>query len=378
MTTIAVALTDRYADWEVALLMAEGRSFLTQKNNTVEAFATRAFDRVFPGDTTWNEVHFLGVEQSNSSVVLNNQALIKLYRRLEDGDNPDLEISRHLTEHTGFTALAPVAGGMRLERDGRVATLAMLQPYLENDGDGWQFALRSAAQFAERSRDLDPARRAPFAGLDLLAAVAAWPTSEPPAWCADDLAAFATLGTRTAELHLALAEGRRFPAFRPEPLDRNYLVNLADGCRERGREALERLNSCHLSAPVRQQLDQVLAQGDRCNALFLELAALRPETSGASDMAEAVYRRTSDIAGSVGETLSHTGDKARRMLHDRRDAFHMGRAAARYGIHGRSCRRRRGEGSYSSTNPPPGCDAGSLFCKRGRCDAEHGGHPAGD
>ena len=269
------ALADRVACRLLFDAMAEGRSFLTRHNHTVEAFATGAFDRVFPGDTTWNEVHFLGVEQSNSSVVLNDQALIKLYRRLEDGDNPDLEISRHLTEHTGFTALAPVAGGMRLERDGRVATLAMLQPYLENDGDGWQFALRSAAQFAERSRDLDPARRAPFAGLDLLAAVAAWPTSEPPAWCADDLAAFATLGTRTAELHLALAEGRRFPAFRPEPLDRNYLVNLADGCRERGREALERLNSCHLSAPVRQQLDQVLAQGDRCNALFLELAALR-------------------------------------------------------------------------------------------------------
>lgn len=58
--------------------------------------------------------------------------------------------------------------------------------------------------------------------------------------------------------------------------------------------------------------------------------AVSDAASGASDMAEAVYRRTSDIAGSVGETLSHTGDKARRMLHDRRDdVAHLGATARR-------------------------------------------------
>jgi maltose alpha-D-glucosyltransferase/alpha-amylase len=271
------ALADRVACRLLFDAMAEGRSFLTRQNHRVEAFATRAFDQVFPGDTTWSEVRFLGQEQSNSSVVLNDQALIKLYRRIEDGDNPDLAVSLHLTEHTGFTALAPVAGGMRLERDGRTATLAMLQPYLANDGDGWQFARDSAAAFAAacQGRPEEEWRFTP--GLDLLAAAAAWPESEPPARSRDDFAAMAALGARTAELHLALAGDRRTPAFKPEPLDRPYLVNLADGCTERARGALEGMAAAqqHLGPAVREQVHRVLASGDRFTGRFHDLAAMR-------------------------------------------------------------------------------------------------------
>ena len=271
------ALADRVACRLLFDAMAEGRSFLTQKNHTVEAFATRAFDRVFPGDTTWSAVRFLGLEQSNSSVVLNEQALIKLFRRIEDGENPDFAVSLHLTEHTGFTALAPVAGGIRLERDGRTAALAMLQPYLASDGDGWQFALDSAAAFAAARHEQPEAQWRPFAGMDLFTAAAAWPTAEAPAWCGDDLAAFAALGARTAELHLALASDRRTPAFKPEPLDRAYLVNLADGCTERARAALEGLAAGlqHLGPAIQEQVHRVLAGGDRFTSRFHDLAAMR-------------------------------------------------------------------------------------------------------
>ncbi|MDX9833709.1 MAG: maltose alpha-D-glucosyltransferase [Desulfobulbus sp.] len=271
------ALADRVACRLLFDAMAEGRSFLTQHNHTVQAFATHAFDRVFSGDTSWTAVRSLGVEQSNSSVVLNDQALIKLFRRVEDGENPDLSVSLHLTEHTGFTAVAPVAGGIRLKRDGSSATLAMLQPYLENDGDGWQFALDSAAAFAAESQNLPETQWRPFADLDLFAAAAAWTTAEPPPLCTDDLVAFADLGARTAEFHLALSSDRRTAAFKPEPLDPAYLVDLADGCTERARAALEGLSADlqHLPATIQQQVDQVLASGDQFTSRFDDLAAMR-------------------------------------------------------------------------------------------------------
>jgi len=54
--------------------------------------------------------HVLGVEQSNSSMVFDNKYFLKLYRKLEDGVNPDVEVTRFLSENTGF-AIVPQGGG---------------------------------------------------------------------------------------------------------------------------------------------------------------------------------------------------------------------------------------------------------------------------
>jgi maltose alpha-D-glucosyltransferase/alpha-amylase len=124
-------------------------------------------------------------EQTNNSVIFGERLIMKLFRRVEDGLHPDLEMSRFLTD-VGFPNIAPVAGTMLYRRDRRrTAALAMLQAYVPNQGDAWSHVL------TELSANGDAAERyAPFARL---------------------------LGQRTAEMHIALASRPEDPAFAPEP-----------------------------------------------------------------------------------------------------------------------------------------------------------------
>jgi trehalose synthase-fused probable maltokinase len=83
----------------------------------------------------------LGVEQSNSSVVLGDELIVKLYRLLEPGENPDVEVGSFLTE-AGFEYTPAVGGsGAYLPDDDASCAVAMLQPFVASRGDGWSWAL---------------------------------------------------------------------------------------------------------------------------------------------------------------------------------------------------------------------------------------------
>jgi predicted trehalose synthase len=87
----------------------------------------------------------LGVEQSNSSVVLGDELIVKLYRLLEPGENPDVEVGAFLTE-AGFSHTPAVGGsGSYLPDDGASCAVAMLQPFVASQGDGWSWALAGMA-----------------------------------------------------------------------------------------------------------------------------------------------------------------------------------------------------------------------------------------
>jgi len=124
-------------------------------------------------------------EQSNNSVMFGERLIMKLFRRLEDGVNPDLEMSRFLTD-VGFPNVAPVAGAALYRRDrGRTAVVAVLQAYVPNQGDAWSHAL---SELSGGNGAIE--RYLPYAEV---------------------------MGRRTAEMHLALASRPGDPAFSPEP-----------------------------------------------------------------------------------------------------------------------------------------------------------------
>jgi len=126
-----------------------------------------------------------GVEQTNNSVIFGERLIMKLFRRVEEGLHPDLEMSRFLTD-VGFPNIAPVAGTMLYRRRrGSAAALAMLQAYVPNQGDAWSHAMTEV-----EDSDGDPERYLPHAKL---------------------------LGRRTAEMHRALSSRTDDPAFAPEP-----------------------------------------------------------------------------------------------------------------------------------------------------------------
>ena len=87
----------------------------------------------------------VGVEQSNSSIVFGEALILKAFRRVEPGVNPELELLRFLSAR-GFPHIAPLAGWY--EYEGRLidATLGILQEYLAGARDGWELALDELAQ----------------------------------------------------------------------------------------------------------------------------------------------------------------------------------------------------------------------------------------
>lgn len=152
----------------------------------------------------WQVADFrrFGGEQSNSSIVLGNRVILKLFRRVESGINPDLEIGRYLTA-CGFAHSPQVLGWMeKAEAEKPSITLAIAQRYLTNQGDGWTFAVEYLQRELERvalgSEDQDERHESWYSHWQVLAS---------------------TLGQRTAELHRALAQDSEDPAFIPEVID---------------------------------------------------------------------------------------------------------------------------------------------------------------
>ena len=84
----------------------------------------------------------LNVEQSNTSMVFGSHAILKLFRSLEAGANPDLEMGSYLTQHTPFTHTAGVIAAWRfVDNHGQSFDAGMLQHFVANSGDGWATAL---------------------------------------------------------------------------------------------------------------------------------------------------------------------------------------------------------------------------------------------
>ncbi len=172
---------------------------------------TRAFVRLRGPETIRLEAALSVAEQSNNSVVFGERLILKVFRRLEEGVNPELEVGRFLTEKTNFSQIAPLAGSLEYRRDrGEPVSLAVLQGYVPNQGDAWQYTLTTLAHY--------------------LKAMEVPATGDPP-----------TLPGNRVELHLALASDPGDPAFAPErisPQDQRSIYQSLNGLAMRSLELL--------------------------------------------------------------------------------------------------------------------------------------------
>ena len=153
----------------------------------------------------------LGVEQSNSSMIFDGKYFLKLYRKLEDGVNPDVEVTQFLSENTDFANVPAFAGSIEYRRAKAEPTvIGAMQSAITSEGDAWSMTLDSVSRFYERVL----ARKA-----DLQNAIV------PEGSVLNELIGGVyperakLLGQRTAELHLALASEQEDKRFAPEPFN---------------------------------------------------------------------------------------------------------------------------------------------------------------
>ncbi|MBM3605348.1 MAG: DUF3459 domain-containing protein, partial [Alphaproteobacteria bacterium] len=166
----------------------------------------------------------LGVEQSNISIAFSDKIILKLYRRLRGGEQPDVEVARFLTETAGYAHTPRYLGQVSHEADDRTV-LAAAFAFVANRGDAWNGILDALLlEFTEHE---------------------SWPSEHEPGVTATafdfPLSIGRLLGERTAQLHVALATPTEDPAFATEDLTADHLRDWTATAEEEAAALLERL-----------------------------------------------------------------------------------------------------------------------------------------
>jgi maltose alpha-D-glucosyltransferase/alpha-amylase len=194
-------LLDATAEYEfIVALMAKIHAGETigEGGHNIEFLPTGAFlEAPLPEIKTVNAVER---EQSNSSVIVDNQYVVKILRRITPGIHPEIEIGRFLADVAHFQNAPTLLGSVELVEGENRTALAVMHAFVENQGDAWSITSASLDRFIDEQR--------------LLPDEAVTETSET----ASMMARMRQIGKRTAEMHLAFAGGTDIPAFAPEPI----------------------------------------------------------------------------------------------------------------------------------------------------------------
>ncbi len=269
-------------EFRTALLEAIGRRRQFRGDNGVVAsLRTRGVYTRARGDTHEPlDSILLHGEQSNSSIVYGDRFILKLYRKLEEGTSPELEIGRFLTErHAGSTNSPAVAGAIEYRSRPRAEpiTLFVLHTYVRNEGDAWTYTLDELGRYFDNVltiKDQSPPMPASRALLDI--------TGEEASQVADEtigtyLESAHVIGRRTAELHLALASAMDEEDFAPEPFTAMYQRSLYHGQRAYAVQVLSQLKSAlgSLTPAGQKHAEAVLGNTDKIMARFQSITRRR-------------------------------------------------------------------------------------------------------
>jgi len=191
-----------------ALVQAIGAGMtLPCSHGNIHFRCTAAFSQLDGHDLAMLPVRPQGMQGNNTAVALGQRLFLKGYRRLRPGVNPDVEMGLFLSEVAAFPNIAPIGGLVEyVAADGSRTMLALLQGYIENQGDGWTYTLEYLKRFMDQYHG---GVQAPNVAVEVHGGY---------------LALMRTLGLRTGELHKALATKTDDPAFALEPFSQSDFI----------------------------------------------------------------------------------------------------------------------------------------------------------
>ncbi len=206
---------------------------------------------------TPEHIRAVETEQSNSTALVDSDYVVKVYRKLESGTNPEIEIGRFLTEVAGFANTPALLGSVELVEGDTRAAVAIVHAFVENQGEAWTVTSAYLDRFVDEQR--------------LLAG------SEHPGENEEQvpyLRYMSQIGRRVAEMHLALASSQEFADFKPEPTRPDDVQRWIGDMVIRAERIFDGLNQRRdaIRESDRLLVDQVLAQRatlkDRLGALL--------------------------------------------------------------------------------------------------------------
>jgi maltose alpha-D-glucosyltransferase/alpha-amylase len=302
------------------------RRKLRGERGTMSGTTTRAWREHAPGpdDGPLYATNVRG-EQSNSSVTYGDKFILKLFRKLEPGFNPDLEIGRYLTEESDFEQIAPVVGSLEYspasgDNGNQPIVLGILQRYIPNEGDAWTYTLDMIEDFLESALAVRPEIDAGPLSIDVLLDLAEQGVPEEAHEIVGHYLNDAyLLGQRTAELHLALAAGQK-PDFKPEASTMLYQRSLYQSMRGLTNNSIQALRKRMpmMSEAVQAEAEQVIELQSTINERFRDivnarLQARRTRYHGDYHLGQVLYTGRDfviiDFEGEPARTISERRQK---------------------------------------------------------------------
>ncbi len=266
----------------LALLDAiENNREIPAHSGRLEARATEAYAAAKGGLPGPLKVSRSSAEQSNTSIIFGGRLILKIFRRVEEGPNPDLEIGSFLTEQAHFGSIPPLTGAVEWAREGaQRSSVAMVQRMVPNQGDGWKMTLEEMGRYFEHSSSFKPGGDEEIGAGRSLVELSEGPV---PPIARERIGIYldtaSTLGRRTAEMHLALASSTKDPAFVPEPMTRSELHTLAENLREHASSVFDTLKASLSDLPDEfvDRAAQTLAQRKKLLDRFRALDHMEPQ-----------------------------------------------------------------------------------------------------
>ncbi len=241
--------------------IARRRSF-PGSHGELKALPTASLRGLAGNRLTGLEPWFGKAEQSNSAIIYGHKFFLKLFRRLEVGTNPDLELGRFLTER-GFPNIPTVAGALEYRNhNGDELTVGILTRFLPQAKDAWGYSRDMLSRYFDRVRAADKnASPEPAAEQSLFRLAQQDPPESVVALVGTYLELARLLGQRTGELHLALSSDAQNRDFAPEPFTPFYQRSLFQSMRNLAVQnfSLLRRGFELIPAEVRDQARQVTA-----------------------------------------------------------------------------------------------------------------------
>lgn len=210
---------------QTLLQLVARRRVIRAQDGKLRAYPGKYFRNIRKQMTTFEHSRLLETEQSNSSILYDRQLIFKLFRKLDEGMNPDLEIVKYLTENTDYKNVPAFAGALEYQKkDGSQITLGILYPFVPSEGNAWDYSQDYLIRYYERV----------LSKLSQLEKLPALPDSffEKSEQAIPEMMQELIggpfmemayqLGKRTAELHRALARPTQASDFRPEPFSLLY------------------------------------------------------------------------------------------------------------------------------------------------------------
>ena len=219
------------------------------------------------------------LEQTNTVVFVGESVMLKLYRQVEEGINPEVEVGAVLASRMGPQRLVPaMLGSVSYQRGGRPpSVLAVAQELVANEGDAWKLTLAEVELFFERVLS----QQAPPPPLPAGASFCAHAREPVPTLMTELGGRYFSLarklGQRTADVHLLLGQESSNPAFAPEPFTSQHLQSIYQWSHvsiARTFETMRRRRAA-LGPELRELLDTVLPAEARLDNLMRRITRTR-------------------------------------------------------------------------------------------------------